>query len=332
MPAFLDTAGERLSIESSLPWVMDLIAEGAAGELRLSDPSAASVKVRVEAERRSFDTSGWRLLARGAWERNGELVLENACTAGFDLHVSCRSDHAEFTYRWRPPRRDRAAARVLRSRFHLLARALLIQYPALWWAGTRGRAPLHASGCATGSSTPMLTASSGVGRSTLLLAELRSGGRATGDNLAVGDGTGVWGLVEPLRVEGGGGRRMPHGRHEAPMPDRVEMLVPDSVVVLERAHPGEQSPTQARQAALTPCDAQTAARSLVTSTYQAGELRRFWQFAAYLSAATGRGPAHPPVTDVASAFASTLPCFRLSFARTPGACLSDLLDIVEVAA
>ena len=59
-----------------------------------------------------------------------------------------------------------------------------------------------------------MTAPSGVGRSTLLLAS-SGGSRATADNLAVGDGTTVWGLVEPVRVEGGGGRRMPHGRHEA---------------------------------------------------------------------------------------------------------------------
>src|SRR6185295_17819135 len=158
MNAFLDTAGERLAIECSLPWVMELIAEGAAGELRESE-------------------------AAGAWLREGELVIENACTAGFDLHLRHTAERAVFTYRWRPPARDRAAARILRSRFHLLARAILTQYPALWWAGTRGRAPLHASACVVGGATPLVTASSGIGRSTLVLGELRAGGRATGDNL-----------------------------------------------------------------------------------------------------------------------------------------------------
>ena len=66
---------------------------------------------------------------------------------GFDLRLRCGPEGVELTYRWRPPARDRAAAWALRSRFHLLARAVLMQYPALWWAGTRGRAPLHASAC-----------------------------------------------------------------------------------------------------------------------------------------------------------------------------------------
>ena len=137
MHAYLDTAGERLAIECSLPWVMELIAEGASGELRESEAAGAALTIRVEADRGPFDTLGWDLLARGAWLRDGELVIENACTAGFDLHLRCTPERAAFTYRWRPPARDRAAARILRSRFHLLARGILTQYPALWWAGTR---------------------------------------------------------------------------------------------------------------------------------------------------------------------------------------------------
>src|SRR5689334_14758816 len=137
MTAGLDTAGERVSIDSALPWVTEILAEGAGGDLHPISEAAASVQVRVEAERHRFDTEGWELLTRGAWRRDGEVVVENACTAGFDLHLSCTPDGARFTFRWRPPRRDRAAARLLRSRFHLLVRALMIQYPALWWAGTR---------------------------------------------------------------------------------------------------------------------------------------------------------------------------------------------------
>ncbi|MEP6978347.1 MAG: hypothetical protein ABI948_09870 [Thermoleophilia bacterium] len=321
----LDTAGERVSLDSSLSWVSELVAEGAAGELCEPGPSGATVYVRVESSREGFDTQGWELLARGAWRRNGEVVVQNACTAGFDLHVSCSSGHAEFTYRWRPPVRDRVAARVLRSRFHLLARAMLMQYPVFWWAGTRGRAPLHASGCIAGRSKPMLTGASGVGRSTLILRELDSGGRATGDNLAAGDGTTVWGLAEPLRVEGGNGRQMPHGRAEASMPDRLESLQPGSFVVLARA-------ADSQHASLATCGADEAARALVTSTYMAGELRRYWPFAATLSAGTGFGPPHPPVTEVASAFAARLPCFSLALGPKVGPRLSELLEAVEVAA
>jgi hypothetical protein len=324
MRGFLDTAGERLLIECSLPWVSELIAEGAGGELEESGAPYASVHVRVEADRRPFETRGWDFIARGAWRRNGEVIVENACTAGFDVHLKCSPERSEFTYRWRPPVRDRAAARVLRSRFHLLARAVLMQYPALWAAGTRGRAPLHASACLAGAFRPLLTGASGIGRSTLLLEDLRCDGRATGDNLAAGDGTTLWGLVEPVRVVGGRGRRMPHGRHETPMPRRVESLVPDCLLVLERG--------LADYPTLFTCSPEMSARSLVTSTYMAGELRRYWAFAATLSAGTGRGPSHPPITEVASAFAAKLPCFSLALGRGAGAGLTELLDTVDVAA
>jgi hypothetical protein len=323
MRDFLDTAGERLAIESSLGWVTGLIVEGSGGELLRVETSDASVVVGVESERYPFETRNWRPLTRGAWQRDGEVVLEDVCTSGFDLHVRCTPERAEFTYRWRPPARDRAAAWVLRSRFHLLARAVLIQYPALWWAGTRGRAPLHASACIAAGSIALVTAPSGIGRSTLVLEELRAGRHATGDNLAVGDGETVWGLVEPLRVENGNGRRMPHGRNEAQMVGRAEALVPDRVVVLER---GDRD-----LASLATCSPAAAARCLVTSTYMAGELRRYWAFAATLSAGTGFGPAHPPVTDVASAFAG-LPCHTLTLSRTPGARLSEMLAAAEVEA
>jgi hypothetical protein len=324
MRGFLDTAGERLAIECAVPWVAELLTEGSGGELTALGTADASVLVRVESERRAFETRGWRLLTRGAWERDGEVVIEDACTAGFDLHVRCTAERAEFTYRWRPPARERAAAWILRSRFHLLARAVLMQYPVLWWAGSRGRAPLHASACVAGGSIALVTAPSGIGRSTVILEELRAGGVATGDNLTVGDGETVWGMVEPLRIQNGTGRRMPHGRSEAQMVHRAERLMPDRLVVLERGRSHEPS--------LAACDSDPAGRCLATSTYMAGELRRYWPFAATLSAGTGCGPVHPPVTDVASAFATGLPCFSLTLGRTPGTRLSDLLTDMEVEA
>jgi len=321
----LDTAGERLSIVSELGWVGELAVEGAAGELRPADRArGASVHVRVESSSSAFDTRGWEMLTRGAWRRNGEVVVQNVCTAGFDLHLRCSPLGAEFTYRWRPPARDRAVARILRSRFHLLARSILLQYPVLWWAGTRGRAPLHASACIAAGATPMLTAPSGIGRSTVLFGEIAGGGRTTGDNLSVGDGNALWGLVEPLRLKGGSGRRMPHGRNEVRMQNRLASLVPDSLVVLARGG--------SERASLARCDVDAAQRSLVANTYMAGELRRYWSFAATLAAATGVGPAHPAVAEVAATFAQSLPCFRLTLGRTPGVSLTELLSTVEVAA
>ena len=322
MAATLDTAGERLDIDSALPWAADLIEEGAAGALHDSSAPGASIYVRVEAERRPFDTKGWPPLARSAWAREGEVVLENALTSGFDVHVRCTAEHVQLTYRWRPPTRERVVAHAFRSRFHLLARAALIQYPALWWAGARNRVPLHVSACVAGERTPMVVAMSGVGRSTLVSAEVAAGGVATGDNLAVGDGTTVWGLVEPLRLSGSGGRRMPHGRREAPLGARAGALVPDVVVVLTRGT--ETKPT------LVECSAEAATRVLVTSTYSAGELRRYWAFAAMLSAGTGVGPAHPPVADVSAAFAAELPCYSLALGARRPVRLSDLLAGVGV--
>jgi hypothetical protein len=319
----LRTAGECLGFDCSLDWVAELIDEGSARELRDFDLSAVSVNVSVESARSAFETRGWNPVGRGAWQRDGEVVVENACTSGFDLRLRCGPDSVELTYRWRPPTRDRAAALALRSRFHLLARAVLMQYPALWWAGVRGRAPMHASAWTNGGSTPLVTAPSGIGRSTLLRHELELGSCATGDNLAVGDGTTLWGLVEPVRVEGGSGRRMPHGRREAAMAGRVEALDPDAVVVLERGS-GDR-PTLRR------CSSTKAERALVTSTYMAAELRRYWAFAATLAAGTGVGPAHPPVTEVASAFVTGQTSFSLALGKSPGACLSELLTAAEVA-
>ena len=320
--AFLDMAGVRVSVDCALPWVETLIAEGAGQELEAGFASVAPVIVRVEDDHRPFDTNGWQRVTRGAWAKQGDVVVENALTAGFDLRLRCTPRDATFTYRWRPSSRDRAGSRLLRSRFHLLARAVLVQYPALWWAGMLGRAPLHASACTAGAATPLLSSSGGIGRSTLVLREVDGGGRATGDNLSVGDGEVVWGLVEPLRIEGGSGRRMPHGRREAPMAARAPALVPDVLIALERGSAGRP--------ALIPCDPETTARSLVTSTYMAGELRRYWAFAATLSAGTDAGTAHPPIEDVAREFAARLPCFRLVLGRSPGAGLAELLSRVPM--
>jgi hypothetical protein len=317
----LHTAGERLAIECELPWVWELLTEGSAGQLNGLGTERPSIQASVESARKPFDTRGWPLLTRGAWAHEGQVVMQNVCTSGFDLHVTATEDRAEFRFRWRPPRRDRAAAHVLRSRFHLLARAALSQYPAIWWAGTRGRAPLHASACTVGSSTPLLTAPSGVGRSTLVLAQVATGECATDDNITVGDGTTVWGLAEPVRVEGGNGRRMPHGRREAALPGRVGALRPDRIIVLERG--------TGSRALLAPCGAGKAARALVTSTYMAGELRRYWAFAATLAAGTGLGPGSSPVEQAASTFAGRLPCFALAFGRTGGVELADLIEIPE---
>ena len=54
-----------------------------------------------------------------------------------------------------------------------------------------------------------------------------------------------------------------------------------------------------------------ATRALVAGTYAAGELRRYWAFAATLALGTGVGPAHPPIGEVAAGYARRLPCVRV---------------------
>lgn len=104
---------------------------------------------------------------------------------------------------------------------------------------------------------------------------------------------------------------------------RAHALVPDSLVVLHRGPDG---------ARLEQWDPDAAARFLVTSTYMAGELRRYWAFAAMLAAGTGVGPAASPVTEVATTFAATVPTFALALPSTGGgARLSQLLAESEVA-
>lgn len=320
MHACLESAGERIAIDSAVPWVSGLIEEACQGALD-PGPAVGSVRIHVEARRERFDLRGWELLTRGIWCRAGQVVVEDVCTSGFDVHVLCHDDAAEFTYRWRPPARERVAMVGLRSRFHLLARAALLQYPALWSAGLHGRTLLHVAVCTAGDATPLLAGPSGVGKSTLLAWEVGAGGRAASDNICVTDGRTAWAVVEPLRIENGSGRRMPHGRFETVLPGRVSWLVPDRVVVLRRG--------LGDRAQVSSCDPQRAARVLVTSTYMAGELRRYWELAAALSAGTGLGPAHPPVEDAARALTSQLPCLEVVLPCRPGPRLIQLLDQVE---
>lgn len=324
----LANAGERLGIDCAVGWVGTLLEEASDGGLVAGDPASGTLLIRVEAARDPFDTAGWEPVARGVHGRRpgsdpGSLVLRNLLSTGFDLRVDLDPEGAaprfRFTYRWRPGRRERAVALALRSRFHLLARSALLRYPALWVAGTRGRAPLHASACTAGEAgVALLAGPGGVGKSTLVAKELAAGGSAISDNGCVSDGACAWGVVEPLRVEGGSGRRMQHGRREARMPGRVPSLTPHRIVVLRRGTTGSAS--------VRPCDPEEAARSLVTGTYMAQELRRYWAFAATLALGTGVGPAHPPVAEVAAALARDLPATLITLPNKPGPRLAELLE------
>ena len=337
MQAVLRTAGERTEVTCAHRRLGQVLDEGMAGQLGAPGAARPDVRVRVEDTTAAFDATGWELLTRGAWRRPGQVMVRDACSSGLDLLVTAAGPTLDIVARWRPPVTGRAASAVLRARSRLLIRAVLLQYPALWWSQQRGRAPLHASVCTVrlpedrpcgrpGSRTVLIAGPGGIGKSTLVNAELASGASATSDNLCVSDGRTTWGLLEPRRVPagargGGHGRRMPHGRREAPWPDRVDELLPDLVLVLRRGTGGV--------AAAAPCPAGEAARSLVAGTYMAGELRRYWSFAATLALGTGLGDIHPAVEQVARALTNTLPCLEVRLGQHPGTLGSLLTAATE---
>ena len=324
MRAVLQQAGCQMALESEVPAVDRLLTEAFGREL--GDESGCGepdVSVVFDGRHAAFDTHAMAPLTRTSFHRDNLIVMVNAGGSGFDVRVRCddRPDHARIRVeaRYRPPWRERAAAVLLRSRFHLLVRQMLLQYPALWVAGTRGRQVLHAAAVDLGGAVALLAGPGGSGRSTLLLRALECGATACSDNLCVTDGRTVHGVVEPVRVAGGGGRRMSDGRGECDLPHRVDSLVPDRVIIARR-QPG-------RRPSLRPIPSATAAHTIVAGTYMAGELRRYWAFAATLALGTGRGPAHPSVAGVADRM-SGLPCFELTLGELPAPDLAALVEAV----
>jgi hypothetical protein len=319
-----ETAGELVELHCELGWVARLLDDSGDGAPAARSRGVATMAIHVESNPKPFSRTGMVALSRNAWSRGPEVVMEDVGGSGFDLHLALNGGRAEFTYRW-PGRPVHTGLRVLLpSRFLLLAREVLLHYPVLWFASVHGRAPLHAVACTAGDAVALLAGPGGVGKSTLLRLELAEGASATSDNLCVADGRMVWGLVEPMRVEGGPGRRLTHGRVEVPLTGRVAHLAPDHVVVVRRG--GDDAPV------LRSCDPEVAVRSLVTGTYAAGELMRFWGFAATLAAGTGVGPAHALVAETAHVFATRLNCFELLLPRRPGTRLAEVLNRVEAIA
>jgi hypothetical protein len=327
------TAGERIAVDSEIPRLTELLTAATGGELCEAAPDGATVRLKVEAQRRPFEHDGWMLMARGVWAAPPRTLLLDACSSGFDLLVEPRGPTLHVSARYRPAPRTRAANAALGGRFRLLAGQTLLHYPALWWASLRGRVPLHVSVTRGAGGVTMLAGPAGVGKSTLLAAGLPRGEIATADNVCACDAHRAYGLVEPLRVDtpgaaGAGSARgaaaAPHGRREYRMPSRATWLDPQRLVVLRRG--------AARAGlTLTPVSSAHAAQVLVAGTYMAGELRRFWQFAATLALATGLGPAHPDVSGVASALADRLPCLELRLGDRPTVPIDDLLALAGVA-
>jgi hypothetical protein len=294
------SGGELVTVDSRLPWALALLRRACGTPPPC--PGEPTVRVSIDASRDAFPTGGMRIVSRDAYGDGHRVVLVDAGGSGFDLLVTVHSG-LSVTARYRPRPAVRAANLALRHRFELLAGQVLVHYPVLWRAGWRGRVPVHAAVVRTGTGTPMLAGPAGVGKSTAVLA---AGGAATADNLCCGDGVRCYGVAEPLRV--GPGRRT-----DVEWPVRLPCLAPDRLVVLERGTDGDVAPVSpvSPVSPVAPVSPEEAARVLVAGTYAAGELRRYWAFAATLALATGLGPAHPPVERVAAEYARRLPCVRV---------------------
>jgi hypothetical protein len=312
----LQSAGELVEVDSELDWARRLVVRAAGVAPESAACGEPTIRLRIEATTRPFSRVSLRPVTRGAYSDGTRTLLADAGGSGFDLLAVPDGDELRVTARYRPATPTRLANRALRRRFGLLAGQVLVHYPVLWRAGWRGRVPLHASVLNGPAGTPLLAGPGGVGKSTVLVRSLSAGGTATADNVCCADEARCYGLAEPVRTDAAGtrGARTSHGRVEVRLAGRVSMLEPDRLVVLERGP----------HTKIAPIKPDEAARALVAGTYAAGELRRYWAFAATLALATSRGPAHPPVSDVAAAYADRLPCLRVRVGDGAVVSIADL--------
>lgn len=282
---------------------------------------AVDVVVTVAQGEPVVPSSRHRVVTRGAWTDGHEVILQDACSSGLDLVLHPHGTRLQVVVHPAPSWRHRALGLAAPDRRLLLHRAVLLQFPALWWAGVHGRAPLHVSAADVSGHGVVLAGPGGVGKSTLVATLDAATGAAVSDNICTSDGTELQGLLEPARTTFGTGRRMPHGRRESGWVRHCDAVVPDTLLVLRRG--------DAEDAVVRHLDPETAARELVGGTYAAGELRRYWAFAATLALATGRGPAHPPVVEVADLLARRLPAYEVRLPSHPGLTLEELVTRVR---
>lgn len=309
------TAGLTLRLESTVPRWVTLAREACAGQEVVAE--RADLHVSVEARQEAFSLRGFDPLTRDAWSDGRNVVLEDACASGLDLHLAPQPDGLHVRARSRPGWSHRGLGLLAPARTLLLWRCALLQYPALWWAGVSGAVPLHVSALRLHGEGLVLAGPGGVGKSTLVRSLAGHGAEPVSDNLCVGRAGVVHGLLEPMRVEGGTGRRMPHGRREAVWSARQESVPVRRVVVLRRGTEAEAS--------CSAIDSAEAARVVAGGTYAAGELRRYWAFAATLALGTGLGPAHPSVEAAARAVADEAECVELRLPARAGTDAAGLL-------
>jgi hypothetical protein len=316
----LTTAGTAVVVEDLTGRHAAALARAAAVDTaRRAGATSPDVRVVIERGHRPFDTHGMLTVTRGVRAAAGTVVLDDVGGSGFTQRWELGEGRLEVRTRWTPSALERGAT-LARSRAAALSAQVLLHYPALWWAGTRGRVPLHVSVVEIDGVGVLLAGPGGVGKSTLVAEALAGGVRATCDNVAASDGDRAFGLREPLRlrVADGGpadGARTTHGRRELPWTRHVPSLLPELVVVVRRG----DGP------AVRPLAPESARDALVAGTYAAGELRRFWPLTAVVGLATAVGPVHPRIEAVADGLTRRLPCLELELGRTPGVPLHTLL-------
>jgi hypothetical protein len=148
-PIRLRSADCLVQIDSELSaTARDLVRATGGGALRTNDASSVpDVRVRIERNRRRFDTSGMRPVTRGAWaDSAGRTVIENVGGSGFSQLWLAGGDALEVRTRWTPTALTATAARAMPTRFRLLQAQVLLHYPVLWWSMvTASTAPVHVS-------------------------------------------------------------------------------------------------------------------------------------------------------------------------------------------
>lgn len=309
------SVGLDIRFDSTSTRWLSVVREACAGQEQ-SGRGAVDVHVTVREGGRP-DLGPLQPLTRGAWTAGSRVILDDACGSGLDLAVDAAGDALDVTAWPHPSWRHRGLGVVAPDRQVLLHRAALLQYPALWWAGVRGLVPMHASAARVSGQRIVLAGPGGVGKSTLLSKLDGMVDVPASDNLCAVEGSTVHGLLEPARGAAGPGRRMPHGRRESPWPSRLESLETQHLLVLRRG--------TGNRATVREIDAEAAARELTAGTYAAGELRRYWAFAATLALGTGLGPAHPPVEQAAIDLARRVRCSVVVLPATPSVTLSQIV-------
>jgi len=315
------SGGLTLTVDAPRGLWRKRVAEAFAGQAMEGMPETPTdIHVRVELGAGPFPLDHMDPLTRGAWAGAGCVVMEDACASGLDLRISTDADCLAVVARPRPRLSQRGLKLLAPARTQLLWRAALLQYPVLWWAGVKGGVPLHVSALTVNGEAVVLAGPGGVGKSTLMAEATRTGAQAVSDNLCVCFGSTLYGVLEPLRAEGGTGRRMPHGRRESVWTARLERIEAGRILVLCR---GSES-----EVAMVPLRGADAARVIAAGTYSAGELRRYWAFAATLALGTGLGPAHSPVVACAGDLVRGMPCSMVQLPAVPGPGPADLIAVL----